>query len=39
MDELDFARRLLSWNKIGFPEIGDTTGRNIQGIFGKVFHL
>ena len=36
VDELDFARRLHSWNQHGIPELGDSEGPNIAGVFGKV---
>lgn len=36
VDELDFARRLVSWNKNGFPELGDAKGPDFKGLFGKV---
>ena len=26
VDELDFATKLLSWSKSGFPELGDSEG-------------
>ncbi len=36
VDELDVARRLASWNKSGFPELGETKGPDFKGLFGKV---
>ena len=36
VDELDVARRLASWNKNGFPELGETKGPDFKGLFGKV---
>ena len=36
IDELDVARRLVSWNKSGFPELGEIRGPDFKGLFGKV---
>lgn len=36
VDELEFAKSLLSWCKHGFPELGDTVGRGVRGVLAKV---
>ncbi|XP_032238981.1 uncharacterized protein LOC5513573 isoform X2 [Nematostella vectensis] len=36
VDELEFAKTLLSWCKHGFPELGDTVGRGVRGLLAKV---
>ena len=36
VDELEFAKSLLTWCKHGFPELGDTVGRGVRGVLAKV---
>lgn len=36
VDELEFAKSLLTWCKYGFPELGDTVGRGVRGVIAKV---
>lgn len=36
VDELEFAKSLLTWCKHGFPELGDTVGRGVRGVIAKV---
>lgn len=36
VDELEFAKNLLTWCKYGFPELGDTVGRGVRGVIAKV---
>lgn len=36
VDELDIARRFVSWNENGFLELGETRGPKFKGVFGKV---
>ena len=36
VDELDFASRLLVWNKSGFVELGDSTGFDTGKLINQV---
>lgn len=36
VDELEFAKSLLTWCKYGFPELEDTVGRGVRGVIAKV---
>ncbi|XP_028397812.1 protein lap1-like [Dendronephthya gigantea] len=38
VDELDVARRLASWNKNGFSELGEIKGPDFKGLFGKILN-
>ena len=37
VDELDFATKLLSWSKSGFPELGDSEGVVISETIQQVW--
>lgn len=39
VDELEFAKSLLTWCKHGFPELGDTVGRGVRGVLAKVIYF
>jgi RNA processing factor Prp31 len=39
VDELDFAKRLHSWSKTGFPELGDSDGYTYCNTVVKVIIL
>jgi hypothetical protein len=36
VDELEFAKVLVTWCKHGFPELGDSVGRGVRGTLAKV---
>ena len=36
VDELAFAKSLVTWCKDGYPELGDNFGRGIRGVLAKV---